>query len=135
VKPLTIKTSSTDKDFEKELLDAVQELAKWVKVTSHSQVCKILIDEVKTDIQKIVYKNSDGKKTTKELSELSGMDPSEISRDWKRWTRVGIAEQVTAQGGSRGRSLFFLEDFGIDIPKKIVKLPNQTKEGDKTGEQ
>ncbi len=109
--------NNPNNDFEKALLEAVQELTKWVKVTSHPQVAKILTDEVKTDAQKIVYKNSDGKKTTKELSELSGRDPSDISKDWKQWTRVGIAEQVTAQGGSRGRSLFVLEEFGIDVPK------------------
>lgn len=136
------KNNSKDKALEEQLLEALnkqtanqektvellKELTKWVKVTSHTQVGKILSDEVKTEAQKIVYKNSDGKKKTQELSEVSGMYPSDISNDWKQWTRVGIAEQVQAQGGSRGRSLFVLEEFGIEVPKsKPVKVVNQKK--------
>lgn len=124
------KNNQNHDDFEKALLQSVQELAKWTKVTSHPQVAKILSDEIKTDSQKIVYKNSDGKKTTKELSLLSGRDPSDISKDWKQWTRIGIAEQVPAQGGSRGKSLFALDDFGIDVPKVLVKETDKpNKEG------
>lgn len=109
-------------------------MGKWVKVTSHPQVCKILGEEVQSTAQKIVYKNSDGKRTTKELSELSGMDPAVVSRDWKQWARAGIAEQIPAQGGTRGKSLFSLEDFGIEVPKatstsKAEKPKQDVKEG------
>lgn len=136
------KNDSNDKTAEAELIDALskqslsqekiivllQELAKWVKVTSHPQVGKILSEQVQSSAQKIVFKNSDGKKTTKELSELSGTDPADISRDWKQWTRAGITEQVPAQGGSRGRSLFSLEEFGIEVPKsKLDKMVNEEK--------
>ncbi len=142
------KNNSNDKTTEAKLLDALskqsmsqekietllQELVKWVKVTSHSQVGKILSEQVQSQGQKITFKNSDGKKTTKELSELSGMDPADISRDWKKWTRAGIAEQISAQGGSRGKSLFSLEDFGIDVPKTIEKiLPEKSKPEIKEG--
>lgn len=142
------KNDSNDKTAEAELLDALnkqslsqekiivllQELAKWVKVTSHSQVGKILSEQVQSPAQKIAFKNSDGKKTTKELSELSGMDPADVSRDWKKWTRAGIAEQIPAQGGSRGKSLFSLEDFGIEVPKTAEKtIPEKSKPEIKEG--
>jgi predicted transcriptional regulator len=102
---------------ENQVASALEELVKWNKVTSHAEVGDILNQQVHSLVQKIVYANSDGVKTTKELSELSGMDPANISRDWKQWTQVGIAEQVSARGGSRGRSLFLLEEFGIEVPK------------------
>jgi hypothetical protein len=99
------------------MITAIQELVKWNKVTSHAQVGEILNQQVHTIGQKIVYANSDGIKSTKELSELSGIDSGNISRDWKQWAQVGIVEQVPARGGSRGKSLFSLEEFGIEAPK------------------
>jgi hypothetical protein len=95
----------------------IQELTKLIKVTSHSDIGKILVELVKSDSQKIVYSHSDGKRTTKEFFEISGMYPADVSENWKKWARAGIAEQVAAQGGTRGKSLFNLEDFGIDVPK------------------
>ena len=49
------------------------------------------------------------------------MYPADVSENWKKWTRVGIAEQVGVQGGTRGKSLFSLEDFGIEIHKAMGK--------------
>jgi hypothetical protein len=95
----------------------LQELTKLIKVTSHSDIGKILVELVKSDSQKIVYSHSDGKRTTKEFFEISGMYPADVSENWKKWARAGIAEQVAAKGGTRGKSLFNLEDFGIDVPK------------------
>lgn len=105
---------------EEKIISALDELLKWVKVTGHSQVGAVLNQQVRTATQKIVYANSDGVKTLKELAELSGGDPGNISRDWKQWTQVGITEQVPARGGSRGKSLFNLVDFGIDVPKSTI---------------
>lgn len=102
---------------QEKMITSLQELIKWVKVTSHPQVGKILSEQVQSHAQKIVYKNSNGEMTTKELFELSGMYPADVSENWKKWTRAGITEQVPAQGGSRGRSLFSLEEFGIEVPK------------------
>jgi hypothetical protein len=118
------QTDSTGKlsNNQEKIIELLLELVKWVKVTSHPQVGKILNEQVQSQAQKLVFQNSDGKRTTKELSALSGMDPADISRDWKQWTKAGLAEQVPAQGGSRGRSLFSLEDFGIDVPKKVEKV-------------
>ena len=104
-----------------QMISSIQELTKWIKVTSHAEVGKILSEQVRSESQKIVYSSSDGKRTTKELFELSGMYPADVSENWKKWTRVGIAEQVGAQGGTRGKSLFSLEDFGIEIPKAMGK--------------
>ena len=113
---------------------SIHELVKWIKVTSHSQVGTILREQVHSAAQKIVYANSDGEKSTKEFFELSGMYPADVSENWKKWARAGIVEQVPAQGGTRGKSLFPLEDFGIEVPKKSEKASakkskQETEEG------
>jgi len=60
------------------------------------------------------------------------MYPADVSENWKKWTRVGIAEQVPAQGGSRG-SLFSLEEFGIEVPKNKTDKIADAKKTSKPG--
>ena len=55
-----------------QMISSIQELTKWIKVTSHAEVGKILSEQVRSESQKIVYSSSDGKRTTKELFERSG---------------------------------------------------------------
>src|SRR3990172_3856404 len=121
---------STDEESERKALELLQELVRkkdrtiqlleelvnWTKATSKQKVKDILEQQVSSPAQKVVYKFSDGKKKAKELSAFSGLDETTISKDWKRWARAGITEQVPARGGTRGRSIFSLEDFGIDVP-------------------
>ncbi|MGD0405915.1 MAG: hypothetical protein ABSB10_04615 [Candidatus Bathyarchaeia archaeon] len=111
-------------------IELLEELVKWTKVTSIPQVRDILEKNLKTPKERVLYKFSDGKKTTKELSDISGIYSGDISNLWKKWTREGIAEQIPSQGGSRGNSLFSLEDFGIDVPSisQKTKSKNVTEE-------
>jgi hypothetical protein len=100
---------------------SIQDLVKLLKVTSHSEIGRILTELIKTDQQKVVYAFSDGQRATKEFIEISGMYPADVSENWKKWTRAGITEQVPVSGGTRARSLFTLEDFGIHVPKISFK--------------
>jgi hypothetical protein len=146
------KIDSRGKTMEERLLDALsqqsinqekiiellQELSKWVKVTSYPQVGKILNEQVQSEAQKIVYANSDGIRTTKEFFELSGMYSPDVSENWKKWARAGIAKQVPVSGGTRGKSLFSLEEFGIEVPKnkteKVVDMKKLVKAGNQNAQ-
>jgi hypothetical protein len=119
---------SEDKTSKERVIELLEELVKWTKATSIPKVRTILEELVQTPGEKIVYKFSNGKTALKKLSEISGIDESNISRDWKRWARAGIAEQVPAQGGTRGRSIFSLEDFGIDVP--VLSRSQEGEKGD-----
>jgi hypothetical protein len=125
---------SEDKASKDRMTELLEELVKWIKATSIPKVRDIVEELVRTPGERIVYKFSDGKTARKELSEMSGIDEGDISRDWKKWARGGILEQIPSQGGSRGKSLFSLEDFGIEVPpvpqaikeKKDCKKENET---------
>jgi hypothetical protein len=113
---------------QEKIIGLLQELGKWVKVTSYPQVGKILNEQVQSEAQKIVYANSDGIRTTKEFFELSGMYSPDVSENWKKWARAGIVNQVPVKGGTRGQSLFSLEEFGIEVPKnKTDKVADAKK--------
>jgi len=122
---------SENKDQSEKVVELLKELVKWTKVTSIPQVAQVLEEQVHSPAQRIVYKFSDGKRSRKDLSEMSGIDPADISRDWKKWARAGIAEQIPSKGGSRGKSLFSLEDFGLEVPDVAEA---ETGKGTKTQE-
>jgi predicted transcriptional regulator len=120
---------------EERKIELLEELVKWVKVTSIPKVKELLEIMLLTSKEKIAYKYSDGERTIREVSQLSGRDIGTISRDWKRWERAGIAVSVSAKRGYRAKSLFSLEDFGIDtlditsaVSKKLVLTKENTED-------
>jgi flagellar operon protein len=69
--------------------------------------------------ERLAYKYSDGQKTIREVSELSGRTIGPISGDWSKWIKEGIAIPVPAKRGFRAKSTFILEEFGIEMPMPI----------------
>ncbi len=95
--------------------ELLEELLKWTKVTSIPKVKELLEALVKTPQERAVYAISDGKRTTREVSELAQVNKNTVSVYWRKWIRAGIAEPVASPGGgNRAKSNFLLEDFGID---------------------
>jgi hypothetical protein len=110
-----------EKDKQDQMIEILEEMLKWIKVTSLPQVKKLLSDILPSDKEKIAYHCSDGH-DSKRVAEFAGVGHSTISRWWKIWIRAGIAEPVGARGGERARRVFSLEDFGIEVPG-----PKETK--------
>lgn len=119
---------SDNKTREDRMVELLGELVKWIKVTSIPKAKVLLEDMLKTPEEKLAYTLSDGKKTIRELSRLSGIDIGTLSKDWRKWTRAGIAEPIAVVGGgNRARSLFSLEEFGIEVPN-IPQAGNEKNE-------
>lgn len=113
------KNENIQKQREIELLE---ELVKWIRVTSISQVKKILEDNLETPNEKITYQASDGVTSQGKIADLANVNQSRISEWGKVWIRNGIAKAVSAKGGQRAVRLFSLEDFGIEVPDHAPKL-------------
>jgi hypothetical protein len=111
---------------EDRMIELLTELVKWTKVTSIPKVKEILEGQLPTPKEKLAYKYSNGTRTIRDVSELSGRDIGSLSKDWKQWVREGIAERIPEKRGDRARSLFSLEDFGIETPSdkaETKKIP------------
>jgi hypothetical protein len=117
------------------MIELLEEMLKWMKVTSIPQVKNLLLDILPSDKEKIAYQHSDGQDSEK-VAQFTGVGHATISRWWKTWIRAGIADSVSARGGERARHAFSLEDFGIEVPqtkeikpeKKEAKVPiNETQ--------
>ncbi len=112
---------------EDRMIELLAELVKWTKVTSIPKVKDLLEELVKSPEEKIAYALSDGKRTTRDIAVSAKVGKDAISKWWRKWTRAGIAEPISVSGGgNRARSLFSLEDFGIESPD-IHALPKDKR--------
>ncbi|MEE9224140.1 MAG: helix-turn-helix domain-containing protein [Thermoplasmata archaeon] len=101
-------------DIQDRILEELQELVKWAKVTSIPRAKKVLEDMLSTGEQRRAYQHSTGD-PAKDVSKLSGAGRSTVTTWWKKWHRAGLGELRPARGGNRFFRSFDLEDFDIPV--------------------
>ena len=126
-------------DINQRILKVLEEILKWIKVTSIPNVKKLLLEMLPSDEEKIVYHYSDGRGSQK-VARLAGVCFVTVTKWWKAWSRAGIAELLSVKGGERAKRIFSLEDFGIGVPpprkstsQKQVPEGNKQTEGSSHG--
>lgn len=117
----------SDEKFDR-MIRLLEEILKWEKIGGIQQVKNVLAELLKTDVEKLVYENSDNR-TSREISEITGVSHATVINYWKKWAKYGIVEEVRAQGGTRYKRIFSLSDFGIEVPE--VKVASIMKAEDK----
>lgn len=91
------------------MIELLEELVKWTKITSIPKVKELLLEILTSPEEKIVYHSSDGEKTIRELAKLVNTGKDTIAKWWKKWMKAGIAEPISVKGGGkRARRLFHL---------------------------
>lgn len=91
------------------------EILRWIRASSFASVQKLIEQEFRKgsepDPVKIkIYQLSDGATTSVAIAKAANVSQSLVSRLWKRWRQMGIAEM--AEGGRTLRS-FSLDAFGL----------------------
>lgn len=113
---------------ESEELKTMKEILKWIKITGMKEVKEVLVNSLRGDTRKLVYHYSDGTRGTKDFKDLVGVKSTRTVSDyWDTWKKTGIMGAISVKGEERGKKLFDLEDFGIEIPKITLtkSLPAQ----------
>lgn len=106
------------------MIEILEEMLKWVKVTSIPQVKKLVLDLLPTDEEKIAYHCSDGR-SSQEVAKFAGVSYVTITKWWKIWARAGMAELIGVKGGERAKRMFSLEDFGVEVPSPKESKPEK----------
>lgn len=78
---------------------------------------EVLLQELKTDDDRLVYEYSDGERSAREVEKESGVDHATVARLWKKWAELGIAEPSPRFQG-RIRRLCSLKEVAIRVPQK-----------------
>ena len=118
------------------IIEVLEELLKWTKVTSIPKVGEVLAASLPTEQAKLAYFYSDGR-SSREVAQASGCAQSSIVGYWKKWSRNGIVQPVAVQRGDRYKKVFDLTDFGIEIPKVTqtsTLVPESSSEGRTDGQ-
>lgn len=100
----------TDEKFDR-MIQLLEEILKWVRLEGVQRVKTTLSEVLKTDVEKLVYENSNGQ-TSREIAETAGVSHATVINYWSRWAKYGIVEEVRSRGGARYKRIFSLSDFG-----------------------
>ena len=102
---------------EDRMIELLEELVRWTKVTSIPSVRELLLKMLESPEGRIAYHSSDGERASREVGRISNVSYRTIANWWKTWTRAGIAEPISVRGGGeRAKRVFSLDDFGIEVP-------------------
>lgn len=102
---------------EDRMIELLEELVKWTRVTSIPSVKKLLLEILTSPEEKIAYQSSNGKRTSREVSRQANASHKTVAKWWRNWIKTGIAESISVKGGGRrARKIFSLDDFGIEVP-------------------
>lgn len=116
-------TNENRNESQDRVVELLEELVKWTRVTSIPDVKKLLVETLQKDTDRLAYHSSDEKRTSREVGAIVALGKTAITKRWKSWIRLGIAEPVSAGRGVRAKSLFSLVDFGIDM--SVLEEENQ----------
>lgn len=101
---------------EDRMIELLDELVKWTKVTSIPKVKELLLEILASPEERIAYQSSDGEKTCAHVAKQANSATGTISGWWKKWIKAGIAEPISVRRGTRAKRVFSLYDFGIEVP-------------------
>lgn len=107
------------------IVELLEALVNWTKVTSFPHVKNLLLEVLTSPEEKIAYHVSDGEKTSRDVADLAKVSQPTISKWWKVWIKLGIAKPVQVRRGDRAKSIFPLDEFGIQVPEiKVTSNEN-----------
>jgi predicted HTH transcriptional regulator len=114
---------------QEKVIELLEELVKWTKVTSFPKVKEFLLSTLDSPEKMVAYQASNGEKTSREVAKIAKVTRRTITRWWKVWIKVGIAEPISVQRGERAKQFFSLDDFGIEVPTISLTTSDVGKNG------
>ena len=100
-----------------DLSEKLDEIITWLKLIGRNEVKKIIREIITNEEDYLLYQNSNGEKTVRELSLITGLSIRTISFRWEIWEKLGIMKKIEVGTGGRGKKLIDLEELGIEIPE------------------
>lgn len=104
----------------KEIISLLSEILKWTRFIGKRQLRELLLDNLKEDIEKIVYELSDGR-SLREIERICKKNGYAIGRTtiysyWDKWKPLGIIEPSKKYQG-RNERIVSLGEVGIEFPE------------------
>jgi hypothetical protein len=105
------------------LYDKMDELLFWTRFSALPTFRAMIMDNLRTDIDKLVYELSDGKKSTRDISKIISkggrkVTHATVANMWQRWNILNLV--IPAQRIGRYKKVLSLESLGIEIPSTEI---------------
>lgn len=97
----------------------LDELIFWTRFSALRTFRALLMDNLRTDVDKLVYELSDGERSTREITAMISRGGRSISHVtvtnlWQRWSVLNLVMPAERRG--RYRRVVSLESIGIEMP-------------------
>lgn len=107
-----------------ELLEAVREILKWVRIQAQPDARSAIEKALPEAAHRRLYQALDGKQTQGQLASLMKTSQPTVSRLIGSWVRAGIAEETSP---GRYTKTFDLVELGIDLDSKTGRIKNANR--------
>ena len=113
---------------ERDLLERLDELVFWTRLSAMPSIRKTVVDNLRTDIDKLVYQLSDGNRSTREIANTIKRGGRRITHVtvanmWRKWAILDLVMPTQRRG--RYMRVVSLESLGIEIPQLEVPSENE----------
>lgn len=98
------------------LNSTLKEILKWSRFQNLPKLKEVLEKELDDQSKKLVFENTDGQKSMRQVSVESAVPVPTIQGWWNRWYNLGILEPSETWRG-RLKRICSLRDVGIEMPK------------------
>jgi len=104
----------------KSLSEKLEELIFWTKFSAFPTFRALLIDNLRDDVDKLVYELSDGERSTRDIAHTISREGRRITHVtianmWKKWAILNLV--IPAERKGRYKRAISLESLGIEIPE------------------
>ena len=116
-----------------EQTNILKDILKWVRFQNWSKAKEALGDNLKDEVDRLIYHFSDGEHGIRDIiTEVEAYNLSTsyggIHGKWQRWAQNGIVIPKPVRAGIRYVKIFNLEDFGFEIPEKPEEVEEEKVE-------
>jgi len=116
-----------EKELPTDSVQILRELLRWSRFENFPKLRKILLDNLKTAQEKLVYELTNGENSRRDVARQTGVPDSTVNAWWEKWYNLGILEPSGKRKG-RPQKIMALEDMGIEVPEIPSKKPEVKKE-------
>jgi hypothetical protein len=98
------------------ILNELREQTKWLRLLGLGSVRPLITQVLTSDRDRLVYENTNGLRTAREVAKLAGVSHPTVLKLWQDWLALGICIESRTQSG-RAEHLVPLSKLGIPVPK------------------
>jgi hypothetical protein len=98
------------------ILDELREQTKWLRVLGLGSLRPLVTTVVKSDRDKVVYEQSNGERTARDVAKIARVTHPTVLRLWQDWLSLGICIESRRHPG-RAAHVLPLSKLGLAVPK------------------